>query len=234
MKTLYEILEVSENASKEVLDKAYKVLAKKYHPDLQMPENKSEAEKKMKEINEAYDILSDDAKRKEYDDKLKTEREEIKRQQTAQDQNNQQTYGNTYTPQYNNAQNSMSEAEYRAEQKRREEALRKQQKYEQELQKNMQAEYEQKYQNAYENYLRSLGYKIKHKWTWKNYKDFLIAIAVIIVVCLILWFFPPTHNWLVDIYNSNAVIKMFVDIIGGIITGIWNAICSIFTGEKIL
>src|SRR5699024_6649313 len=98
MKTLYEILEVSENASKEVLDKAYKVLAKKYHPDLQMPENKSEAEKKMKEINEAYDILSDDAKRKEYDDKLKTEREEIKRQQTAQYQNNQQTYENAYTP----------------------------------------------------------------------------------------------------------------------------------------
>lgn len=33
--TLYEVLEVSENASKEIIEKAYKVLAKKYHPDLQ-------------------------------------------------------------------------------------------------------------------------------------------------------------------------------------------------------
>ena len=62
-KTLYDILEVSEKASKEVIDKAYKVLAKKYHPDLQAEENKSKAEAKMKEINEAYNVLSDDASR---------------------------------------------------------------------------------------------------------------------------------------------------------------------------
>ena len=40
MKNYYEILEVNENASKEVIDKAYKVLAKKYHPDLQEEKNK--------------------------------------------------------------------------------------------------------------------------------------------------------------------------------------------------
>ena len=42
MKNYYEILEVNENASKEVIDKAYKVLAKKYHPDLQEEKNKNE------------------------------------------------------------------------------------------------------------------------------------------------------------------------------------------------
>ena len=57
MKTLYEVLEVSEKASKEVIEKAYKVLVKKYHPDLQDASNKEEADKKMKEINEAYSIL---------------------------------------------------------------------------------------------------------------------------------------------------------------------------------
>ena len=41
MKNYYEILEVNENASKEVIDKAYKVLAKKYHPDLQEEKNKN-------------------------------------------------------------------------------------------------------------------------------------------------------------------------------------------------
>lgn len=67
MVTLYEVLEVSEKASDEIIEKAYKTLAKKYHPDLQPPENKKTAEVKMKQINEAYDTLSDKAKRAEYD-----------------------------------------------------------------------------------------------------------------------------------------------------------------------
>ena len=57
MTTLYEILEVSENASNEVIEKAYKVLVKKYHPDLQKPEDKEKAEAKMIQIYEAYDTL---------------------------------------------------------------------------------------------------------------------------------------------------------------------------------
>ena len=46
MDTLYDILEVSRKASKEVIDKAYKTLAKKYHPDLQTSENREYAEAK--------------------------------------------------------------------------------------------------------------------------------------------------------------------------------------------
>ncbi len=45
MEALYDILEVSRKASKEVIEKAYKTLAKKYHPDLQTAENKEIAEK---------------------------------------------------------------------------------------------------------------------------------------------------------------------------------------------
>ena len=67
MSNLYEILEVSEKASKEVIDKAYHVLVKKYHPDLQQAEEKKNAEEKMKKINEAYEILGNEGKRKEYD-----------------------------------------------------------------------------------------------------------------------------------------------------------------------
>lgn len=86
MNTLYEILEVSENASNEVIEKAYKVLAKKYHPDLQLPENKAKAEEKMKKINEAYEILIDETKRKQYDETLLESRkqEEIKKQNEYQ------------------------------------------------------------------------------------------------------------------------------------------------------
>lgn len=65
MADYYDILGISKTASKEDIKKAYKNLAKKYHPDLN-PGNK-EAEKKFKEINEAYATLSDDNKKTNFD-----------------------------------------------------------------------------------------------------------------------------------------------------------------------
>lgn len=64
-KDYYDILNVSHTASDEEIKKAYKKLALKYHPD-RNPDNK-EAEEKFKEINEAYEILSDKNKRNNYD-----------------------------------------------------------------------------------------------------------------------------------------------------------------------
>ena len=61
----YEILEVTKEASLEEIKRSYRKLAKKYHPDLNP--NNSEAEKKFKEINEAYEVLSDEEKRARYD-----------------------------------------------------------------------------------------------------------------------------------------------------------------------
>jgi len=62
----YEVLGVSKTATDEELKKAYRKLAKKYHPDAN-PDNKAEAEAKFKEVNEAYEALSDPQKRKMYD-----------------------------------------------------------------------------------------------------------------------------------------------------------------------
>lgn len=60
----YDILGVSKDASQQEIKKAYRKLAKKYHPDLN---DSPEAEQKYKEVNEAFEVLSDDQKRQQYD-----------------------------------------------------------------------------------------------------------------------------------------------------------------------
>ncbi|SCG83623.1 molecular chaperone DnaJ [Proteiniborus sp. DW1] len=61
----YEVLGVDKNATEQEIKKAFRQLAKKYHPDLN-PDNK-DAEQKFKEVNEAYEVLSDPDKKARYD-----------------------------------------------------------------------------------------------------------------------------------------------------------------------
>lgn len=67
--THYEILGVSKNATQEEIKEAYKELVKKYHPDVYQGD-KTFAEKKTKEINIAYDILSNPESKSEYDEEI--------------------------------------------------------------------------------------------------------------------------------------------------------------------
>lgn len=63
-KSLYDTLDISQDASAEEIKKAYRRLARKYHPDVNKDAG---AEEKFKELNAAYEILSDEQKRRQYD-----------------------------------------------------------------------------------------------------------------------------------------------------------------------
>lgn len=86
MKTLYEILEVSETASMSVITAAWKDHNKRLHPDL----NKTADPAILQAINNAYSVLSDEKQRRDYDDKLKAERAYTENQRQYQQQQYQQ------------------------------------------------------------------------------------------------------------------------------------------------
>ena len=226
METLYDILEVSRKASKEVIEKAYKTLAKKYHPDLQTAENKEIAEKRMKEINEAYDVLSDEQKRKEYDEKLEAEDERKKQEEYINYQNNSgtqnvryesnmQTSGSDNSGNYSNP-NNYSNQDFDWRKAYANLSKKGQRKIMKEVQKEANAEY----RKQYEDYFRSLGYKIKHKWTFKDFLTVILVIGVLVIIVGVLWLIPPTHEYMINLYNTNLIVKIITDIIIGIFQGI--------------
>ena len=80
MKDYYEVLEVHPKASGDIIKKAYQTLARRYHPDLSTL-SEAESTRRMSELNEAYRVLSDPAKRQAYDEACR--QAEVRRQQPA-------------------------------------------------------------------------------------------------------------------------------------------------------
>ena len=92
----YKILGVDKKSSEKEIKKAYRKLARKFHPDLN-PNNK-EAEKKFKEVNEAYEVLGNKENRKKYDQYGEhwKHADEIEKQKEAQKQYNQTFEGGNF------------------------------------------------------------------------------------------------------------------------------------------
>ncbi len=63
----YRTLQVSRDAEPEVIDRAYRALVLKYHPDRADPAERERATRKLQRVNEAYSVLSDPVKRRAYD-----------------------------------------------------------------------------------------------------------------------------------------------------------------------
>lgn len=191
MITYYEILEVSRMASKEVITKAYKVLVRKYHPDLEQDEGKKEeAKEKMVRINEAYETLSDDEKRKKYDDTIaileengRIAKEKERQQSKTQNINNNRNINvnkntvdvNTNINNIDNRNNLNNDTKLQEEMQRAEE----------EIQMHKQNIVNQMYEDYY-NTLRRMGYNVVTVRPLKErIKAYLIAGIVIILLILI-------------------------------------------------
>ena len=90
----YKILGISKNATENDIKKAYRKLARKYHPDLNP--NDKEAEKKFKEINEANEVLSNAENRKKYDEYGEHWQHAEEYEKAKQQEQYQRSTGNAY------------------------------------------------------------------------------------------------------------------------------------------
>lgn len=218
MKNYYEILEINEKASQEIIEKVYKVLVKKYHPDLQeTAEAKAKCEEKIKEINEAYDILSNSEKRAEYDAKLEQEKKEkeFKAQASTntRPQNNYNNVQQTYTrPNTSTQPNYASDPMYETIQRQAQEQAEKQYR-ERQYQQDYQNAINQAYHDAYIQDLKNRGYKIRYK---KDYLRSLIALLITIGILALIFQLPFVKKYFTDLYNNNSAFKGFIDFFGNI------------------
>ncbi len=206
MTNYYEILEVGENASQEVIERVYKLFAKKYHPDVN-PDNPKEAEEKFKLITEAYEVLSDEFKRKEYDERLKAQR-------MIDAQANSSILMDSIMEEYNMNNSSLDG----------EDAVRIQQeimlKQQQDLQKakiEQENKLRKEYNDAYISALERAGIHVVYKKTWQEkfsiIKSLFFTIVILTIVCIIVWHIPYTHRKIMEIYNNSGPLKSLVEVI---------------------
>ena len=172
MKNYYELLEVNPKASKEIIEKAYKVLIKQCHPDAYIGEEKRFAEEKTRELNEAYHILSDDFLRSQYD--LELQKQE-NNQKSNRFQNNINTRQN-----YNNKQEGQQYQE-------------PQQEIKQHKVGSFMAMVDV-FNAVFKK--RKNGPKIPKQLKREDWLAGVITIAIVLILGIILWFIPVTNGFI--------------------------------------
>lgn len=230
-KNYYKILEVDFNASPEVIEKAYKTLAKKYHPDLQEENQKVIAGEKLKEINEAYEVLSNPQLKSSFDAKFQqsfVSREDFNKvymenEQLYNEINSLRQQNNTQDKYYHYNVNNSNINSYNSNSFNTDFSNSQQDIYNKqnqayinqlEYQAQMQAAREKAYHDAYIQDLKNRGYRIKYKKTPKDIFKNIIALILTVLIVLILFNIPFVKNYLSNIFpiSSSQSTNRFVDI----------------------
>mgnify|MGYP002584597358 CR=1 FL=1 len=218
-KNYYDILEVNKNASPEIIEKAYKTLVKKYHPDLQDNNLKAEYEEKIKLINEAFEVLSDSEKRKNYDLNLKQTEFSVEDYNNLINENlklkNEINYlKNTlinYKNNINNNLNNKINENYNNINKNNFNNSNYNKNINNNYSENIQQKYDdvinKAYYDAYIQDLKNRGYKIKYKKTFKEYLKSLISLFITIIIFLLIFQIPFIKNY----FFNNELIKIIIN-----------------------
>ena len=193
MKDYYGILEVNEKASPEIIEKAYKTLVKKYHPDLYSSVQKREAERRLKDINEAYNILSDSFLRAQYDLELQKERIRAQTNRNVSEENIQ-----------NHQQSST--------QKRNEGNKRKKAKTEYARNKNNVGTIFGLIDLVKDLWDNKPEKREKRKMNQTDWLAVGLTIVAIFIIGVILWFIPFTNGWMRQLLFENPIFNF----IGGL------------------
>lgn len=182
MKDYYGILEVNEKASQEIIEKAYKTLVKKYHPDLYSSVQKRDAEKKLKDINEAYNILSDSFLRSQYDLELQRERNNVKT--------------NTYNGNVQNYQKNDSRKGAKNKKQFKTEYVRKK--------SNVGTIFGivDLIKEIWSNTPKRIE---KRKMNQTDWLAIGLTIIVLLIIGVILWFIPFTNGWMRQLLFENPI-----------------------------
>ena len=170
-KNYYDILEVNKNASPEIIEKAYKTLVKKYHPDLQDNNLKAEYEEKIKLINEAFEVLSNSEKRKNYDLNLK------QTEFSVEDYNNLINENLKLKNEINYLKNNINN------------------NFNNKINENL------NYNNISGNYFEDIKQKYNINNILENILALSLTIFIFVFIFFILFCIPYTRNFLINIFN---------------------------------
>lgn len=208
MKNYYEILEVNKKASKEVIEKAYKVLVKKYHPDLYTGQKKNYAEEKIKEINEAYSVLTDEFMKEQYDAELeKQEQAELYKKYNQKQTNNIKTNMNNVN---NTASNRKENKNHKSQRNKNEEA----EDFNERMKKHKVGSFSGIVELCKELYKNKPKRDEIKEITKKDIIALILTIIVVILIGVALWYIPFTNGWMRELLFENPL---------------FNAIASLFT-----
>ena len=185
MKNYYDILEINKKASKEIIENAYKTLSKKYSSYETAQDENSE---KLRDINEAYKILSDSFLREQYDIELEKEQEKVENEAKRKKESKTRR-----KPKETIEQNENQNAMYETKPKNHVGSVFGIIDLVKELIKDI-----------------KLRRRDKEKMNKKKVVSIILTIVIIIAIGLILWFIPFTNAWIKDFIFNNYFVRFIV------------------------